>query len=95
MQCLICGNETKKPETGRPARYCSVACRRAREFEVRRLNKRLGQLESRRDDESELVDAPTTYCDMYGRAAAERLAAVEKLIARAQSRLKALLGADD
>jgi hypothetical protein len=72
-----------------------VACRRAREFEVRRLNKRLGQLESRRDDESELVDAPTTYCDMYGRAAAERLAAVEKLIARAQSRLKALLGADD
>ena len=93
MKCQTCGTEIEKPATGRPKRYCSTACRRVAEFEIRRLNKRIGRLEERFDDESEQVDAPTPWDDVYGRNPAARLAAVEKLIRRAETRLKTLLTA--
>ena len=95
MQCLKCGNEIEKPATGRPPRYCSRACRRTAEYEIRRITRRLEKLEERRDDESELVDAQCSLGDMAGRGPAERLAAVEKLILGAETRLKELLGAAD
>jgi len=39
--CAKCGGELSRPATGRPPRYCSVGCRRATEFELRRLQGRL------------------------------------------------------
>lgn len=36
--------------TGRPAIYCSQRCRRACEFEIRRIDKRLGDLETQLSD---------------------------------------------
>ena len=46
MVCIKCG-ATLPPSaaTGRPRVYCSVACRRAGEFELRRLQKHLEDLE--------------------------------------------------
>lgn len=36
MTTCRCGAEIEKPKTGRPAWYCSTACRRAAEYELRR-----------------------------------------------------------
>ena len=47
--CRYCGTPLAKPKRGRPPRYCSVGCRRASEYEVRRCNRRLETLEAERD----------------------------------------------
>jgi hypothetical protein len=36
--------------TGRPPTYCSQRCRRASEFEIRRIDKRIGDLETQLSD---------------------------------------------
>ncbi len=41
MQCVKCGSDLKIPKTGRKPRYCGPACRRAAEFELRRLQNAL------------------------------------------------------
>ncbi len=43
LSCRKCGRDL--PESGRPRSYCSVGCRRAAEFEVRRLQKALESTE--------------------------------------------------
>ena len=44
--CLKCGSAIDGlATTGRPKSYCSIACRRSAELEVRRLNSRLEKLE--------------------------------------------------
>jgi hypothetical protein len=44
--CPQCGRSIKPaPGVGRPKTFCSVACRRAAEFEIRRCNERLAYLE--------------------------------------------------
>ena len=44
--CKMCSRELAAATgAGRPPRYCSVACRRAAEFEIRRLDKRIDGLE--------------------------------------------------
>lgn len=35
--CVMCRAELTHPATGRPRMYCSTACRRAAEYELRRL----------------------------------------------------------
>ncbi|MCP5278551.1 MAG: hypothetical protein H6935_09335 [Thiobacillus sp.] len=46
--CIKCNAELPKIEgPGRPKGYCSTACRRAAEHEVRRLDRRIDELESR------------------------------------------------
>ena len=43
-----CGQPlTRAAGAGRPAKYCSTACRRAAEFEIRRIYKLLARLEDR------------------------------------------------
>ena len=37
MQCVKCGSDLKVPKTGRRPRYCGSGCRRAAEYELRRL----------------------------------------------------------
>lgn len=43
--CLICGADVQQPARGRRRRYCSPACRKSAELELRRLETRLQQLE--------------------------------------------------
>jgi hypothetical protein len=44
--CLMCHGPLERPETGRPPSYCSTSCRRAAEYELRRLQRRLERLET-------------------------------------------------
>jgi hypothetical protein len=47
--CKNCGGKlpAASGRRGRPQAFCSVACRRASQFEIRRINVRLGVLEDR------------------------------------------------
>jgi hypothetical protein len=47
--CRNCGDQlpAASGRRGPPKTYCSVACRRSAEFEIRRINDRLGNLEKR------------------------------------------------
>jgi hypothetical protein len=44
-QCKKCGRDLELPTTGRPPDYCSKGCRRAVEYELRRIQRRLEGLE--------------------------------------------------
>jgi hypothetical protein len=46
--CRKCGGRLVIPSTGRPPTYCSIACRRSAEFEIRRISRRLEGLENER-----------------------------------------------
>jgi len=39
--CVKCGTGVEQPTTGRPRSYCGPVCRRAAEFKLRRLQRRL------------------------------------------------------
>jgi hypothetical protein len=43
--CLKCHTPLERSEVGRPPTYCGPACRRAGEFELRRLQRRIERLE--------------------------------------------------
>jgi hypothetical protein len=43
--CLKCSEPLQQPATGRPPVYCSVGCRRATEYELRRLQRHLEAVE--------------------------------------------------
>ena len=47
MTCRKCGREVPQPagDRGRPRSYCSTGCRRAMEYELRRLQKALEGVE--------------------------------------------------
>ena len=45
--CKSCAKRFPVTPRGRPKDYCSTACRRANEFEIRRLNSRIARLEDR------------------------------------------------
>lgn len=46
--CIKCGASLPpSAPTGRPATYCSTACRRAAELEIRRLNRHIEKIEER------------------------------------------------
>lgn len=48
MDCLKCGQPVPaSPGPGRPSRYCSKGCRRAAEYELRRLASRIASAELR------------------------------------------------
>lgn len=49
LACAKCRAALKKPPTGRPPRWCSTACRRSAENEIRRLTSQISTHESRRD----------------------------------------------
>jgi hypothetical protein len=49
-RCLICERPLTRPVVGRPPRYCGVACRKAAELWLRRLQRRLQALEDRASD---------------------------------------------
>jgi predicted nucleic acid-binding Zn ribbon protein len=45
-RCVVCGAPVGEQRPGRPALYCSVGCRRAREYERRRTQAALERVES-------------------------------------------------
>ena len=47
--CLKCRTPLTPTAVGRPSRYCSTGCRRAAEFELRRLQRHLERLERQRE----------------------------------------------
>jgi hypothetical protein len=82
--CPKCGIPLPKQTQakGRPAQYCSTACRRAAEFEIRRLNDVLATLEKN-----------ASHARLWGRSSSvwlppEKYAAE---IERAETRLRELL----
>lgn len=81
--CQKCGAPVKKPaKQGRPPKYCSNACRRSAEFEVRRITDHLGKLESN-----------YSHARLHGSASTVWLPPekYETEIARFEARLRALL----
>ena len=83
--CVKCGLKIKlASSTGRPKQYCSPACRRAAEYEIRRVDARLAGLEN--DMQAHRLGR---MMDINGDNAA--LLTLE--IARAELRLKELLAA--
>jgi len=90
--CLKCaGPLPEQAATGRPPSYCSEGCRRAAEFEIRRLNRRLERLEER---VSELRHSRSSTRDWLCRTPQQALADTEAEIAEAEGRLRALLGGE-
>ena len=47
--CLKCRTPLTPTAAGRPPSYCSTGCRRAAEYELRRIQRHLERLEGRRD----------------------------------------------
>lgn len=47
-KCVMCDASLEQPATGRPAVYCSTACRRLAENERRRLTRHLEHLDRER-----------------------------------------------
>lgn len=66
-------------------KYCSPACRRSAEHEIRRVNTLLGKLEERASN-ARLG---------WGCATADSIARLDAEIERHESRLRELLGGDD
>lgn len=89
--CQKCGKGLVPSATGQPLDYCSVACRRLAEFEIRRLAKRLETYEIQRDNERALLKAPRQYKDLYGCDMQRRLEELEKAISETEERLRFLL----
>jgi hypothetical protein len=78
--CLKCGGELQPPDVGRPPSYCSPACRRAAEFELRRLQRRI---ERHEDYASNLR--------LQGGGERRQLQRVQQELDRAEERLRELL----
>jgi hypothetical protein len=90
-QCRECGGDVPPAKArGRPGEYCSTACRRLREFRIRRVTRELAGLES--------LLRQTRHGRWYGSPAGrtERIGELGRLIADAEQRLRTLLegGAD-
>ena len=43
--CLICGTNIAAKPTGRPPTFCSTGCRRMAEYDIKRLNATIVELE--------------------------------------------------
>jgi hypothetical protein len=81
--CVKCGGPiAEAATTGRPKKYCSPACRRSAEHEIRRVNVLLGKLEEK------VSNARLGY-GYSGPGSVDKL---EGEIARHEARLRALLG---
>lgn len=86
--CVKCGGPIQQPETGRPAIYCSEACRSAAGYELRRVQRRLEAFETERANLRHERDFQTPWLK---RKAKQRLVDVELEIATDEARLRLLL----
>ena len=97
--CRYCSGELRVSKRGRPPNYCSVGCRRAAEYEVRRMSRRLERLEDehdrleRRTAEYTLRDAGASDWQLQRHQSDAHV--VDLQIARARQRMRDLLDDDD
>ena len=89
LTCRKCGTALKRPKTGRPPVWCSTACRRSAEYEIKRVNRRLEALESQLDRLVADGDIGLRY--LGGRTHKQQKAGVQTAINRNEERLRALL----
>lgn len=83
--CVKCGGQiADAATTGRPKKYCSTACRRSAEHEIRRVNVLLGKLEERLSRERLGFNCATP----------DSIARLEHEIAHQEARLRRLLEGD-
>jgi predicted nucleic acid-binding Zn ribbon protein len=80
--CVKCGRVVEQRATGRPRRFCSVACKRSAEYERRRLDRRLAWMEE------ELVHIRDQNGRVWNR---HTEAGLEREITVAEARLRDLL----
>ena len=91
--CPKCGNDLPQQEgAGRPARYCSDACKRAAGYEMTRLNRRLQGIEDRlsmeREEYAVKVATQTKYwVENYGASFQCRIDAIQEELNLAEKRL--------
>ncbi len=83
MPCRICGGPLPVGTTGRPRTYCGTPCRRSAELEIRRLDRRLGDLEER------LAELRISTLHVFG----DDPKRLQAEIKRVRARLLVLLGA--
>ena len=89
LTCLKCGsNRLTKLATGRPPVYCSVACRRAAEYEIKRLQRHLARLEIEAED---LGQTRLKLGDNLGRTHRQQVADNRRALAEKETRLRDLL----
>lgn len=88
-ECRTCGNVVVQPATGRPRVYCSVGCRRAAEYELRRVQALLTAAE--KGAQKARADAVGAWDPERSRKLARFWA---KEITSLQERLQVLLQAD-
>lgn len=91
--CVKCGKPLEEPSgAGRAPRYCSVACRRAAEFELRRIQRHLERLEQQRMElaHHNLLDVR----DYRGHTLEQQREDNVRAIAELEARLAALLEAE-
>ena len=84
--CAKCGTRSVSENArGRPAVYCSEACRRSAEFEIRRQNNHISRLERR------LFDLESGITFPNWNKPAKAIEETREQIAAAEERLLALL----
>ena len=89
MGCVKCGRAVEQPPTGRPRSYCSTACRRTAEFEIRRLVRRIERLDTDLEHLRGVRDDGIP--DVYGHSPKKRRSLMAEGIKEAEARLRALL----
>jgi hypothetical protein len=93
-RCAVCGGPVESKARGPAPTYCSTPCRRAREYELKRLQVRLGRLEEEHDQARVRVAEFTAHPPMGTKVlpkARARLEELELLIAEERARLLELL----
>lgn len=85
--CLKCGAPLESGNgKGRPKAYCSTACRRSAEMEIRRCDQRLGALES---------DAQNIRLGRMMDLGGNNMESINMEINRLEEKLKVLLSAEE
>lgn len=87
-KCPACGTDFESNKgAGRPALYCSLACRRDAEYAIRRINSLLLRAEKARQDL--VIQEPIWRDEAAEKRKAER---IDAEINRLRHRLRGLLG---
>ena len=89
--CPSCGGDITQTGQGRPSVYCSEACRRFAENQIRRLTRQLEKLEDKLDL---LRFNRHEICDHLGRWPDQALQDTKLLIEEKTARLRELMGHD-
>jgi hypothetical protein len=89
--CIKCGRKIEKSATGRPPRYCGKGCRRAGEYELRRIQRHLEALEIQEAHYRMESDPATARCGGDPKFMRAQHAWYAAEIARGEARLRDLL----